>query len=207
MNLKGKMTQKRQQIIKAAEKRFVRHGLLKTTLEEIARDLRVGKATVYYYFDSKEQLYYEVINSQISDFGNVLSEIFNNVELSAKDKFEQYIKMKEEFETLYPLVFRLFSNVLEEFPYDKETELIKKVLTTESEKLKEFIKNLPVLKKTKSQLTEIIDFIIWGSYSNSMIKKMDRVIEPDGSFTISKRYSNFLVSLFMDKINSEQVAE
>jgi len=44
------------QIIKAAVKRFTKHGLHKTTLDEVARDLRIGKATIYNYFESKEDL-------------------------------------------------------------------------------------------------------------------------------------------------------
>ena len=49
------------QILKAAVKRFAKHGLNKTTLDEIARDLRIGKATIYNYFESKEELFYETI--------------------------------------------------------------------------------------------------------------------------------------------------
>ena len=44
------------QIIKAAAKRFARHGLNKTTLDEVARDIRIGKATIYHYFTSKDDL-------------------------------------------------------------------------------------------------------------------------------------------------------
>jgi len=36
------------QIIKAAAKRFARHGLNKTTLDEVARDIRIGKATIFF---------------------------------------------------------------------------------------------------------------------------------------------------------------
>ena len=39
---------RKNQIIKAAAKRFARHGLNKTTLDEVARDIRIGKATIYH---------------------------------------------------------------------------------------------------------------------------------------------------------------
>jgi AcrR family transcriptional regulator len=54
--------EKKLQIIKAAAKRFDKHGLAKTTLNEIARDLRIGKATLYGYFSSKEELFFSVLN-------------------------------------------------------------------------------------------------------------------------------------------------
>ncbi|MCK7524579.1 MAG: TetR/AcrR family transcriptional regulator [Ignavibacteriales bacterium] len=49
------------QIIKAAAKRFARHGLAKTTLDEVARDIRIGKATIYHYFTSKDDLYFATL--------------------------------------------------------------------------------------------------------------------------------------------------
>ena len=49
---------RKQQIIRAAVKRFARHGSGKTTLEEIARDIRIGKATIYHYFESKDELFF-----------------------------------------------------------------------------------------------------------------------------------------------------
>ncbi len=53
--------ERKEQIIKAALKRFVKHGLHKTTLDEIARDMRIGKATLYYYFSSKDELYQKTV--------------------------------------------------------------------------------------------------------------------------------------------------
>ena len=56
------------QIIKAAAKRFARHGLNKTTLDEVARDIRIGKATIYHYFQSKDDLFYEALKWEIDIF-------------------------------------------------------------------------------------------------------------------------------------------
>ena len=67
---------RKQQIIKAAQRRFVRHGLAKTTLEEIARDLRLGKATIYHYFKSKEEIFYSVLNSEIERYIEEIKSIF-----------------------------------------------------------------------------------------------------------------------------------
>jgi len=50
--------ERKHQIIRAAVKRFARHGHGKTTLEEIARDIRIGKATIYHYFESKDELFF-----------------------------------------------------------------------------------------------------------------------------------------------------
>lgn len=48
-------------ILAVAEKLFARFGMRKTTMDEIARKAHVGKSTLYYYFESKEQIFAEVI--------------------------------------------------------------------------------------------------------------------------------------------------
>jgi AcrR family transcriptional regulator len=51
---------RRAAIIKSAAHVFGRKGFHGTTLEEIAADLHVTKASLYYYFSTKEELLYEV---------------------------------------------------------------------------------------------------------------------------------------------------
>ena len=51
-------------ILAAARHMFMKHGIQKTTLEEIARLSRVAKATIYNYFGSKDRVYLEVLNRE-----------------------------------------------------------------------------------------------------------------------------------------------
>lgn len=55
---------KKEIIIKVSQKLFARFGLLKTTVDEIARLARIGKGTIYHYFTSKEEIFAEVINKE-----------------------------------------------------------------------------------------------------------------------------------------------
>ena len=52
--------QKQEAIIGAAIKRFAHFGVAKTTMAEIAADLSISKASLYYYFPDKLNLYAEV---------------------------------------------------------------------------------------------------------------------------------------------------
>jgi AcrR family transcriptional regulator len=56
----SRFSRKRALIIKAAAHTFGRKGFHATTLEEIAAHLKVTKASLYYYFSTKEELLYEV---------------------------------------------------------------------------------------------------------------------------------------------------
>ena len=46
----------REKILDTAHAKFLKHGVRRVTMEELARDLRMSKKTVYQYFDGKEAL-------------------------------------------------------------------------------------------------------------------------------------------------------
>lgn len=51
----------REQLLAAARQLFALHGLKKTSLEDLTRAIGVAKSTFYLFFDSKEQLYLELL--------------------------------------------------------------------------------------------------------------------------------------------------
>jgi len=51
----------REKILEAALKRFTHYGASKTTMNEIADDLRCSKASLYYYFPDKKGLHFAVL--------------------------------------------------------------------------------------------------------------------------------------------------
>jgi AcrR family transcriptional regulator len=55
-------------IIEAAQKRFGIYGVEKTSMREIASDLKLSKASLYYYFPDKESLYRAVVEREQSEF-------------------------------------------------------------------------------------------------------------------------------------------
>ena len=58
------MDEKKDRIIEIAQKIFARFGIKKSTMDEIAKMSRMGKATLYYYFKSKEDIFAEVIKKE-----------------------------------------------------------------------------------------------------------------------------------------------
>ncbi len=59
----------RAEILKAAEQVFQKWGSNKTTMEDIAREAGKGKSTLYYYYQSKEEIFDAVV---IVEFENIL---------------------------------------------------------------------------------------------------------------------------------------
>jgi AcrR family transcriptional regulator len=57
-----------QLIIEASQKRFGLYGMEKTSMREIASDLKLSKASLYYYFPDKESLYKAVVEKEQNEF-------------------------------------------------------------------------------------------------------------------------------------------
>jgi len=62
------MNNKINHILEAAQKRFGVFGIEKTSMREIANDLKLSKASLYYYFPDKESLYKAVVEKEQNEF-------------------------------------------------------------------------------------------------------------------------------------------
>ena len=58
------MLEKKEQILSIAQKIISKFGIQKTTMDDIAKKARIGKATLYYYFKNKEDIFREVIQKE-----------------------------------------------------------------------------------------------------------------------------------------------
>jgi AcrR family transcriptional regulator len=63
---------KKEKILEASYQRFLHYGYSKTTMNEIAGDLSMSKALLYYYFPDKSQLYVAVMRKLSNEFINLL---------------------------------------------------------------------------------------------------------------------------------------
>lgn len=83
--------QTRESIVNVANRLFARFGFHKTTMDEIARIARKAKSSLYYHFASKEELFREVLISEISRLKGQLSVIVNDPGLPATEKMKLYL--------------------------------------------------------------------------------------------------------------------
>ncbi len=52
---------RRNDIIEAAEKVFFKKGYSQATMDDVAKEAEFSKRTLYVYFNSKEQLHFEIM--------------------------------------------------------------------------------------------------------------------------------------------------
>ena len=78
------------EILKAAERVFQKWGSNKTTMEDIAREAGKGKSTLYYYYQSKEEIFDAVV---IVEFEKILQKAKESAQETetAKERLITYI--------------------------------------------------------------------------------------------------------------------
>ncbi len=80
----------RAQIVDVARKIFTRYGFKKTTMEEIAAATQKGKSSIYYYFQSKEDIFRAVVEKEAREL-KVRLDTAIDTQAPPIDKLKAYI--------------------------------------------------------------------------------------------------------------------
>lgn len=86
----------RDKILEAALKRFTQFGAGKTTMNEIADDIRCSKASLYYYFPDKNGLHNAVLAKVGEVYFNGIEDAVKNM-TSASAALRQLIDIRHDF--------------------------------------------------------------------------------------------------------------
>lgn len=123
-------------IIEASQKRFGLYGVEKTSMREIANDLKLSKASLYYYFPDKASLYKAVVEKEQNEFIDKITERILSIEEPEQLLLEYCISRLSYFRTLLNLSrLRMeaysdlkpgFRETIQIFK-EKEKEIIKKI--------------------------------------------------------------------------------
>jgi len=84
---------KLEQILAAAQKRFSHYGLSKTAMIDIANDIGMSKASLYYYFKDKESIFIAVLEKEHIHF---IKEMNKMIKTSGKAEtmLIEYVRMR-----------------------------------------------------------------------------------------------------------------
>ena len=129
---------KKDKILEAAHHRFLHFGYSKTTMNEIAGDLSMSKALLYYYFPDKSQLYVAVMRKVADDYLKSLSAKINTF-ADLKEAFIFQIDTQHEFIVTNYNFFDFFRLNEQNLP-DMIWEIVTKVHESETELLVSAIK-------------------------------------------------------------------
>ena len=136
----------RNKIIITAGQIFSRFGFKKTTMEEVARALKMGKSSIYYYFSSKEEIFEAVVLYEANILRNELTTAIKSVE-SPIEKMEKYVFVRmKAFEKLSNYYNAIFDKNLDHFEfierirekYDREEKAILRLILYDGVRKKVF---------------------------------------------------------------------
>ena len=142
------------QILRVAEKLFAKRGFYPTTIDEIAKEAKSAKGTIYLYFNNKEDLFFSVIETKLD---LLLDKIQGTVKKSGsasqriKATISTHLKFLEENKN--------FFKIMQSFP-----EGLKK-------KLERKLKGRVVEKQ--SRYIEILDRLIQEAIERKEVKPLD----------------------------------
>lgn len=104
---KREKAQRKKAIIKSARKLFADYGFKPVTVASIAKKAELSKGAIYLYFSSKEEIYTQILLTDIEAFHREISRIFQTDKSSSQilyDFADAYIDIflaqKEQFRTL-----------------------------------------------------------------------------------------------------------
>ena len=166
--------ERHEEIIRAASKRFSRHGFNKTTLEEIARDVRIGKPTIYHYFKSKDDLYYSSIDFQSAQFIEDIKAIFNNQDLPVGARLLEYFAFKETINHRYKLLYDTILSLFKDDTLEKEKRILDELVKKETEVVSLILSSI-FTGRIESMNLSLPFFIVqftWGLLFSVVIKEI-----------------------------------
>lgn len=176
--------ERREEIIRAAAKRFGRHGSGKTTLDEIARDVRIGKPTIYHYFKSKEDLFYSSAIWEATQFIEDIKAIFNNQDSPIGARLLEYFAFKETVYQRYWLLYDLMLSLFRNDSLEKEKLILQKLFKNEEEVVGLILNSIYSgrIESMEPALPSYIVHLSWGL----MFSTIQRELSPDSKSSSMK---------------------
>ena len=172
--------ERREEIIRAAAKRFGRHGIAKTTLDEIARDVRIGKPTIYHYFKSKDDLFYTSVIWETAQFLEDIKAVFNNQDIPVGARLLEYFAFKEKVYQRYRLVYELMLSLFNNDSLEKEKKILQKLLTDEEEVLGLILNSIYSgrIESMEPALPSYVVHLSWGLMFSTILRELNADDKP-----------------------------
>jgi AcrR family transcriptional regulator len=124
MTVSFKNKNKINQIIEAAQRLFGIYGIEKVSMLEIANELKLSKASLYYYFPDKESLYKAVLEKEHMEFISTITGIKRTLKNPEK-MLKEYVTLRLEYFSRLMNLSRLRLEVYSDLkPVFRETFLI-----------------------------------------------------------------------------------
>jgi TetR/AcrR family transcriptional regulator, biofilm operon repressor len=178
---------------------FAKYGLEKTTLDDIAKTIGLNKASLYYYYKNKEDIFLEVALSEGKNFIAILQQkallkkgTESRVQFYLQERVQYYMhvlnKNKVTTDTLHKILPRFF---------ELYEDMMKEEIKFLTGLIKEGIKAGDMIKtdadKLSSSLINMSDALKHSVEQHALLKG-----EAEADYTLSLQEMKFLVQLIFN---------
>lgn len=189
-------------ILNAAQARFDHFGLGKTTMNEIAADIGMSKASLYYYYPDKEHLFLAVIRKEMDEVLRQLNLLHEGTEKASK-KLKAFVSIRHEaFRKLVSLAkadeFQLttlkgsFDAFKKDF-FAKEKELVKNIF-------QQGVKSGEFESCNTRNYADLLVTTMHG-LRMGMVHKKKLTEAKEEDYAASEQYQQQLVAVFLKALN------
>ncbi len=188
----------RKKIIDSASQLFSQNNYHEVMIEDVAKNADIAKGTVYNYFESKEELYFSIIEQKMSALTNSLIEKIK-VENSRVSSLHTFVIHNYMFMMKYKNFFRIYQKEA----FNKQNELCNEITLLEN-RLKQLLINIitegekeGVFRNTDKNLT--VELIL-GSLYAAVNKGINKNYSKERLTTEREKIFNFILqSLHADR--------
>ena len=97
---------KRAELLRVAAELFKKQGYHSTKLADIAREVGLDRATIYYYAGSKEELFHDTVEGVLNAVMQAATELKANPSLSSMERLRAiFVALMVSYEENYPATF------------------------------------------------------------------------------------------------------
>jgi AcrR family transcriptional regulator len=163
------------QIKNTAAGLFQRKGFEDTTMDEIAQLCEVSKASIYSYFKSKDDLYYSILEPEMTEFSKHIGKLTNNAQEPADQTIgEIFGKSFKHYDTNPEVYQLLWKSNISMLPANKLSRL-ENILRTNVSHLEKTVQrgiDQGIFRRVDPKVTSMI---LWALYMGVYHQQAKRI--------------------------------
>jgi AcrR family transcriptional regulator len=129
----------RKALIEQGRRLFEKYGLQKTTVDEIVKAARISKGAFYFFYKSKEELYFEILGVVEHEFKEEVYRSLMAPGLSHRESFKQFLQKTVDFLTTVPIYRQIDSANLQYLMRKLPPEVLEKHMNSDREYFAQYL--------------------------------------------------------------------
>ncbi len=185
-----------------AAEQFKQNGFRATTLAEIGHKAGLDRATVYYYFGSKEELFRECLRHGVDTNIDECSRIYEDNRLSAHEKLEAIIhQLMSAYDENYPNMYVYIQEEMDQIASEKSVWA--QQLLDQTRRFEQIVISLIDDLQASGELRSDVPRLLAANAIFGMLNWTHRWYRPGGSLS-ARNVSKAFVSIFFEGMEPDK---